>query len=260
MDINNSIIGNLNISGNFTVSSNFRKKDAKDILDLIIYLFHNNNGINQFNILPKLILLMEKEQNYNEFHVDKVNMEYKIRDGKQESTINWNIIGIKNISKTEVSQMYFYTGIDYGIMATVEAREENGGNVEARPMRKENESNEINRFVLGFESKIAPKRKLDRIRLSTKLKKAYDLSKQEIIYFYPYNFGRIIDEINYNVEIYDKDNYVIELREIYKDKKNFKERVIKSIKGKVQDTYKLYGFKITEVNMKSVYYFTINKV
>lgn len=227
---------------------------------LLIYLFHNDSKVNQFNVLPKLILLMEKVKKINNVEIESVNMEYTIRDGKKESSIRWNLCNVKNNLKHSIPEVFFYTGIDYGIMSKVKANEKDGYRETYHELRKILESNGINLLECGLDRELRPGESLERIEYFSKCVDAFKLNHQEILYFYPLNFGVKINKINYYIQILDEYNYQIEMREIYKEKKVFTERCLKSTQGKREGEKITYKFELPKVTMSSVYYFTINRV
>lgn len=235
------------------------RKRKSEIFDLIQYLFHNNSQINQFNILPKLVLLIEKEKKYNNVHIEKVNVIYDIRNGQANSKVIFDIRGMKNNSKVKLTEFYLYTGTDIGFTERTRVYEEVGNNVIEYNMRLELESNGIKRLVCGLQESIEYRKNSKNIKFETDYCNTFDLSQLTILYCYPLNFGLKVDEINYYIKIHDNDNYTIESRKVYKSKKEISEKILKTSEGERIEDYSQYNFKISDIHQLDIFYFTINR-
>lgn len=235
------------------------RKRKSEIFDLIQYLFHNNSQINQFNILPKLILLIEKEKKYNYVHIDTVNVIYEMRFGQKNSKVIFDIKGMKNNSKVKLTEFYLYAGTDSGFSERTRVYEEVGNNVKEYNMRLELNSNGIKRLVCGLQEPVEYKKSSKNIKLVTDYFEVFDSSRQNVLYCYPLNFGLKVDKINYVIKVYEDDNYIIESRKIYKSKKEISEKLLKTSEGEWVENHWQYNFEISDIHKLDTFYFTINR-
>ena len=250
---------NVSVNGDLNISGLRCEKKRKDILGLLIYLFHNDKNINHFNILPKIILLREKEQKCNNTQISALNIAYDIRGGIGESSVKIEMNHVENIGKEDISAIYYYTGIDFGIPSVVMIKEKNGFCKLDCKMQEIKNSNDIKLYEYGLHSRLKRGNNIENIQLEMAYNDAFDLSQQEIINFYPLNYGKKIKRVSYRIRIFEKNDFVIDLRKIFKAKKGFDETVVERKSGDRRNDYVEYIFNISDVDMSNIYYFTLNK-
>ncbi|MCM1287651.1 MAG: DUF4062 domain-containing protein [Clostridium sp.] len=256
--------------------------------ELMQYLFFNNDrreGFNRFNVLPKMLMLMDMEQCSNPVRIERLDILYSITknekndefvyDGKRE----WHLSTIRNISNDVIDKFYFYTATDIGNRhdSTLKLMDCANG-TEFSISDDAHKNNEISRWQWNIEPIVPAGRAFNDMGLSETMDGAWDFRfhrnertnrnehKQEIINFIPKNFGMEIGFLQFDIcvdisiPILDLSLYEIRTSEA---------GVIRNCKGRfvmigndgVQRNYRLrWDNQNEEINMNAVYYVALNMI
>lgn len=230
---------------------------------LMIYLFHNN-GINQFNIVPKLLLLMDREKKYNNVVIDQIEVCYKLyfQKEKYNADIRWRMKGIQNNSKKDISEYYFYTGTEYGdclyhnIMLYSDYKECKYEIVDIK------ESNRIKLLTWSFPVELKPQDNIKDMSLVLSVEDIFHFDVNQVLYFIPRNFAKDINMFEIKVEVNFKHiDFDMELREIGKLKgsKQVTEHILKCHKKVNSEKKSIYYFVVEKkrIKMNNIYYILI---
>lgn len=151
---------------------------------------------NKFNIAPKILLYLDLRKKKNSFRVKEMLVTYTLieNNGVIDSSVLWSLEEISNVISKD---FYFYTGIDLGKIQNQNFTIYCNENPETIPLLLDNRDNSENDIYLCHWD--IPKRvikngkKVDKIELTMEQKSSFDFNNKEVIYFYPWNFGRKIE-------------------------------------------------------------------
>ncbi|MCH5345337.1 MAG: hypothetical protein J1E64_15025 [Acetatifactor sp.] len=255
---------NININGLFSntdklpFSSLFRKKNYQQ--ELISFLFFNN-GVNQFNVLPKLMLYKNFIGKQNNLRINHLKVVVEIIEGEGEkcnAVITWTLRGLCNETRHKITEFYFYTGIDFGEYTKKTVTLSNGKSGTKFDISDISSSNGIYLYEWGLLDGIAKNKLFDEMVLQIDLKEAFDFRKQDIIYLFPPNFGNKIEKIELVVQKkFEKPNIKMEFREVGRDNRNkISDRIIQT-SGYEHDDFH-FALDSDEIKMNNVYYLRIN--
>ncbi len=240
----------------------YRLKTIKRIYKIIEYLFHNTE-VNQFNIVPKLLLYMNKMNKYNNVSVDTVQVVYDIyhNEGRYDSDIRWEIKGVCNDTKKDISEYYFYTACEFGDCECHKVHLEKDNDVRDFEKADYYESNRIKLLTWGFPKMLQPGNRVQHMQLFLRVNGSFDFSQMEVIYFIPRNVAKKINGCSICIKFhYDQPPLDMELRKIGYLKRNAVSQEIVKVAGikKEQDlTEYTFFLDKSEINMEYIYYILI---
>lgn len=228
---------------------------------LIQYLFHNDN-VNRFNIVPKLLLLMDQEKKYNHLDIDHVDVTYDITysNNQYNSKVIWRMRGIHNSKRRDVSEYYFYTGTGIGDCQhqTLTLYKSNASS--EYKITNYLERNRIKLLTWSFPTVFTSQSYIKKMDLSLFINGIFDFSMNQVIYFIPRNFGQKLNSFSISINMhFEKPTFDMELREIgcVKGNKGISEHILKSHQiYRNEDNSTTYSFEIEKkyINMDNVYY------
>lgn len=256
--------------------------------ELMQYLFFNNDrteGFNRFNVLPKMLMLMDMEQCSNPVRIERLNILYSITENEKNEEFvydgrrEWQLSTIRNISNAAIDKFYFYAATDIGNRydSTLKLMDCVNG-TEFSISNEAHKNNEISRWQWEIEPIVPAGRVFNEMRLSETMDGAWDFRlyrnertnryehQQEIINFIPKNvameIGFLQFDICVDINIPTLDFRLYEIR-------TTEAGVIRDCKGRfdmigndgVQRNYRLgLDNQNEEINMEAVYYVALQMV
>lgn len=167
----------------------------------IRYLFFEIKE-NKFNIAPKVLLYSDLSNKKNTIKVKTLSVIYKLEEinGKIDSNTSWTL---KEISNVKCNDFYLYAGIDLGqIQKPKFIVTCNNVPIPLDPLIDNTCDSENDIFLYHWdipEDIIKDGKKIDKIEISMKQKAAFDFSRKEVIYFFPNNFAKKIDNVQFEI-------------------------------------------------------------
>lgn len=237
----------------------------------IRYLFFELDE-NKFNIAPKMLLYYDLIKKSNSIHIKKVSVLYDLKNNgnKIDCDMTWRMENIENVKKKD---FYFYTGIDRGKIKTGQLiAYVNNNDTHSVPLLDDNVIHSGNGVYLWHwnipKDSIKDKGKIDKMEISMSTSDSFDFSDKEVIYFYPWNLGDKIDDLEFTISFPENlDQIYVQLFEVGKIKgKKFP--MHQSISITSNENYSLdemtkkktYTFYTDEnINMHNLYYFLLHK-
>ncbi len=233
-----------------------RYKAVKYKYELTQYLFHNA-GRHQFNVLPKEILLIDKESKINNVEINNISITWDMYRHHDwiDSDIVWDITDITNISKHNIYEYSIYNTYDLGKDSTLTNTWYING-IERKRSDRYTESNHIRRINYNLFKKIRPKEKLKNIKINIHSKNSVKIGRTDILSIYPYNYGLKVKSLsikinmNFTNDIFNLDCYQIGT---IKNKTGINEENIGGGIEHISGTSATYNYEINDVNMSNVY-------
>ncbi len=236
----------------------------------IRYLFFEVKE-NKFNIAPKVLLFLDIKKKKNKFEIETLSVNYTLteNDGVIDSDVLWILNKLSNVKTTD---FYFYAGIDLGKMQSQEFVVKCNDFSETRYLLQDNQIDSENDIFLYHwdipDYTIKNENKVDEIRISMKQKNSFDFNNKEVIYLFPWNFAKKVENINFKI------TYPITLGEIsmqlfevgkYKEEKfPFHHSIDTSAKERFyrneDDNTITYEFCLKkDINIENLYYILLHK-
>lgn len=228
--------------------------------ELVQYLFHND-GREQMNLIPKLILLLEKENISNPVEIEQVVVRCTLYRGKagMEAEIQWEFDGVRNRSSGGVSEYCFLTCLDGGEGNTPKVTMMMSGREKPCTCHIDRikSSNGIEMLKWGFPKVLNRGERLTNMCLERKLINSFDLEKQDIIYLFPSNYGQKIDSILFVLDM-PEEGYEMELIETgrFRNHRKILERSIGRDSGERNGERVKYVCSLEKksIHMENLYY------
>ena len=232
------------------------------------YLFFEGSE-NKFNIAPKILLYSDIERKRNCYDVKELCVEYILTEnnGVIDSNVSWNLTRVSNVRTTD---FYLYTGIDFGTIQEQKLIVTCNDEKETIELLSDNRTDSENGISLCHwdipTRVIKDGKKIDQIELLMQQKDSFDFSRKEVIYLFPWNYAKKIDEVKLRITYPDSLGIIsMQLFEVGKIKgKKFPVHTsLKTIsKGKLlkNHTY-TYEFEIGKehIQMNNLYYILLHK-
>lgn len=232
----------------------------------IRYLFFEID-VNKFNLAPKMLMYFDMKKKRNFFDVKELSMWYMVEDnnGSINSTISWNL---KDISNLKTNDFYYYSGIDLRLVKNNKFIISMNGQEETRDVfsgSKVDSKNGIFLYQCSIPNfLIKDKRRVDEIKLVMEMINGYTMNSEEVIYFFPWNFAKKIEEVNFKFTFPSTyyNNVSLNLFEVGKingEKFPFNRQIDTAAKERFKndiDNTISYEFKLKQedINIKNLYY------
>lgn len=236
----------------------------------IRYLFFEVKE-NKFNIAPKMLLYLDLMKKRNNFIVNELSVTYTLKENKGviNSTVEWIM---KDISNVLSNDFYFYAGIDLGEIQNQKFIISCNNVTQTINLLSDNRTNSENDIALYHwdipNAVIKDGKIIEKIELYMEQKESFNFNKKEVIFFYPWNFAKKINKINFKI-IYPKslNKIYMQLFEAGKVKgKNYPfnhsldtSPIERFYEGE-NDTL-IYEYKLQkEIVMENLYYILLHKI
>ena len=233
----------------------------------------NSNGFNRFNIAPKIMMLMDKNEDYNQVRIGRLDVCYSIESNYESSNYkydckrSWKMSTVRNESGSEIKSYSFYTSTDIGNrqQATIELK----NCIDAKKIKlneHEYKNNGISCWRWDIEPSINNQELMSDMVLEEFVEGAWDFTKeQEIVYFIPKCFGTEIDvlsftfEVDIEVPILEMDLYLV-----VAGQKVYRKHIARLTRGTIKNNKRHYGIQIDNINnyidMEGFYYIVLKVV
>lgn len=233
--------------------------------NLIKYLFHNDN-VNQFNILPKLIVMRDYQQKKNTFSVDSIVMTHNLfptETTQVDDFVSWDMSGVKNTTANQITEYYFYYGVEIGTSMQPSIVLSDGIKAYQYRILDITKSNGICLFKFGIDKPLQPNSTFSSVKLNLNTKGAFDFSETQVIYFFPKNFAKNINRCSINIITHGFPYELnMELREIGRHGlSSVKEHILAPLLPDKREGCTVYSYDIDKktLHMDSIYYVLIKK-
>lgn len=229
--------------------------------EMIQYLFHNE-GRERFNVIPKLLLYFQKIKKRNLVDIEKIDLSCRMvyQENHLITKFKWDIDGITNSSHHEISEYVFLTISDIGEIENPNITLYGQAEHNKYRITDIKESNGVYCLTWGMEHFLKPGERISKMILELVSIDSFDFNRNEIIYFYPPNYGTNIGAVNIEIETQINETiFEIEVVEVghIKGKKGINERTILRVPvSEVGENTKKYICSISknEINMNNLYY------
>ncbi len=235
------------------------KKLAYDYT-LIQYLFHNH-GRNQFNSLPKMLLLQKQQGRYNGVEIDKLKINWNMYPsqvpGWLHSIFEWEFGSITNISRENISEYLMYNTYDIAKSSKANLSFFIDDAMADYDLKFE-ESNKVRMLSFGLPKILKPKQRIDKFKIVLKSRDSLRIGRNDALCICPLNYGKKVKSIDIKINMgIPSPLYELELIEIGRipGVKGISERSIERGVPKQREGGIRYRFSLDEeiMNMQNIY-------
>ena len=223
-------------------------------------LFEDVN--NTFNFFPKLKIYMEYEGKTNDFDIDKMTFECTDNNLSKDTKVRWTMQGVYNHTPKKINTYCLYTTSETGTTQDqrIEIKSQSKYlKIEPDKIRRRNG---IQYTEFAFVNPIYSNESIDQICVEMKMHATFDFSKQEVVYFYPRNYGKKVKNIEIIYNTIDADKLNIQLHEIKKDRGEYVDLSIRTCEYCEDGKEKTYTFRLEEkeIHVENLYYLLIRPI
>lgn len=165
-------------------------------------------GYNQFTVLPKLMMLQDMKNDYNQLKIDELDIEYEIIENdisSQRMIFNgkrkWHMKNVESLNGKKLESFVFYTNTDLGERTNPHLKLKN--NVEDVELDLESDlcfEDGTTQWNWDFRKHLSGSNKVQDVILDENVLKAWDFNQdKEIIYFFPRGFAQSINSVCFTI-------------------------------------------------------------